>query len=92
MKHDARGIPVSSGSAEAIALYETAIGQLHSYVGDPIATIDRALVASPEFVAGHAFKALALATFASASSRPRSPTRSRWRGATARRPTRASAA
>jgi len=63
MKHDARGIPVSSGSAEAIALYESAIGQLHSYVGDPIATIDRALVASPEFVAGHAFKALALATF-----------------------------
>ena len=63
MKHDARGIPVSSGSAEAIALYESAIVQLHSYVGDPIATIDRALVASPEFVAGHAFKALALATF-----------------------------
>jgi len=63
MKHDARGIPVSTGSAEAIALYESAIVQLHSYVGDPIATIDRALVASPEFVAGHAFKALALATF-----------------------------
>jgi tetratricopeptide (TPR) repeat protein len=63
MKHDARGIPVSSGSAEAIALYESAIGQLQSFVGDPIATIDRALVASPEFVAGHAFKALALATF-----------------------------
>ncbi|HEY8244204.1 MAG TPA: tetratricopeptide repeat protein [Casimicrobiaceae bacterium] len=63
MKHDARGIPVSSGSAEAIALYESAIGQLQSFVGDPIATIDRALVASPEFVVGHAFKALALATF-----------------------------
>jgi tetratricopeptide (TPR) repeat protein len=63
MKHDARGVPVSTGSAEAIALYESAIVQLHSYVGDPIATIDRALVASPEFVAGHAFKALALATF-----------------------------
>lgn len=64
MRHDARGIPVSSGSAEAIAHYETAIGQLHSYVGDPVASLDRAVAASPDFVAGHLAKALVLATFA----------------------------
>ena len=64
MRHDARGIPVSSGSAGAIARYETAIGQLQSYVGDPIATIDCALAESPDFVAGHLMKALTLATLA----------------------------
>ena len=62
--HDARGIPLSSGSAEAIRHYETAIGQLQSYVGDPIASIDQATAASPDFVAGHLAKALMLATFA----------------------------
>jgi tetratricopeptide (TPR) repeat protein len=64
MRHDARGIPVSAGSAEAIAHYDTAIGQLHSYVGDPIASLDRALALAPDFVAGHLAKALMLATFA----------------------------
>ena len=64
MRHDARGIPVSSGSTGAIARYETAIGQLQSYVGDPIATIDGALAESPDFVAGHLMKALTLATLA----------------------------
>jgi tetratricopeptide (TPR) repeat protein len=62
--HDARGIPLSSGTAEAIAHYETAIGQLQSYVGDPIASIDQATAASPAFVAGHLAKALMLATLA----------------------------
>jgi tetratricopeptide (TPR) repeat protein len=64
MKHDARGIPLSSGSAEAIAHYEAAIGQLHSYVGDPLASIDRATAAAPDFVAAHLAKALMLATLA----------------------------
>ena len=64
MRQHARGIPVSSGSPEAIAHYEAAIGQLHSYVGDPIASLDHALEASPDFVAAHLAKALVLATFA----------------------------
>ncbi len=62
--HDARGVPVSRGSPESLAHYETAVRQLQSYVGDPIATLDLAVAASPDFVAGHATKALALATFA----------------------------
>jgi len=57
-------IPFSNGSAAARAHYATALHQLHSYVGDPIATIDAALADSPDFVAGHLFKGLALATMA----------------------------
>ncbi len=61
---DARGVPVSGGSREALADYETAIGRLQGYVGDPIAALDRAIEASPDFVAGHLARALVLATFA----------------------------
>ena len=59
---DARGMPVSQGG-EALALYEEALGQLQSYVGDPVATIDRALAAHPGFLLGHAFRAGVLAGF-----------------------------
>jgi hypothetical protein len=93
MKHDARGIPVSTGSAEAIALYESAIVQLHSYVGDPIATIDRA----PRRVAR--VRRRPRVQGARAGDVLRAPVRARDRrrrragaAATARRPTRASAA
>jgi tetratricopeptide (TPR) repeat protein len=44
-------------------LYERALAQYQSYVGDPIATIDEALAQSPDFVLGHAFKAMVLMTF-----------------------------
>ncbi|MEO8485313.1 MAG: tetratricopeptide repeat protein [Betaproteobacteria bacterium] len=63
-KQDARGVPLSSGSVEAISHYETAIVQFHSFVGDPLVTLDRAIVASPDFVAAHLMKALVLATLA----------------------------
>ncbi|MGH8519811.1 MAG: tetratricopeptide repeat protein, partial [Panacagrimonas sp.] len=48
----------------SLARYETALGQFQSYVGDPIATIDEALAATPAFVAGHLLKALVLYTLA----------------------------
>src|SRR5262245_57704651 len=44
-------------------LYERALVQYQSYVGDPIATIDQALAREPDFVLGHAFRALVLMTF-----------------------------
>ena len=62
MIEDARGMPVSSGDPKTLDLYEMALRQLHSYVGDPIATIDRALAERPDFVLGHAFRAGALMT------------------------------
>ena len=60
MRHDLRGVPVSSGSPAALERYETALKQFQTYVGDPVATIDAALTESPDFVIGHLLKALAL--------------------------------
>jgi tetratricopeptide (TPR) repeat protein len=60
---DERGVPVSCSDREALALYETALGQFQRYVGDPIGTIDEALRHAPDFVLGHAFRALVLMTF-----------------------------
>ncbi|MGQ0700061.1 MAG: tetratricopeptide repeat protein [Panacagrimonas sp.] len=63
MKHDIRNTPVSCDDAGVLALYEQALREYQSYVGDAVATIDRALVARPDFVLGHAFKAGVLMTF-----------------------------
>ena len=35
MSHDARGVPLSCGNRRALELYETALAQFQSYVGDP---------------------------------------------------------
>ena len=53
----------ASPRGPALRLYEQALDQYHRYVGDPIATIDQALADSPDFVLGHAFRALVLMTF-----------------------------
>ncbi len=65
---DARGEPVSGASQVAIALYEKALAELQCYSGDPVATIERAIVDSPDFVMAHCFRAYvhALATEAQA--------------------------
>jgi tetratricopeptide (TPR) repeat protein len=64
MSRDSRGISVTGADAFALARYEVALEQFQSYVGDPIATIEEALQASPSFIAGHLLKALALYTLA----------------------------
>jgi tetratricopeptide (TPR) repeat protein len=64
MSQDPRGVPVSGADGTVLDLYETALGQFQSYVGDPIATIDRALAHAPDFVLGHLFRATVLMTFA----------------------------
>ncbi len=61
---DARGVPVSCSDRSALELYETALVQYESYVGDPIATIEEALRHAPDFVLGHVFRATVLMTFA----------------------------
>ena len=63
MNRDQRGVPVSCANRTALDLYETALGQYQSYVGDPIATIDQALAAAPDFALGHLFRAIVLMTF-----------------------------
>ena len=59
---DLRGTPVSINDPAALELFEQAVRQFQSYVGDAIATIDRALALRPDFVLGHAFRAAALMT------------------------------
>ncbi len=64
MKKDLRGIPLIGADAFALDRYESALEQFQGYVGDPVATIDEALQASPGFIAGHLMKALVLYTLA----------------------------
>lgn len=63
MKLDPRNTPVSCLNEAALALYEQALREFQSYVGDAVATIDRALALQPDFVLGHGFKAGVLMTF-----------------------------
>ena len=59
---DERGEPVSCSSPAALELYEKALIEYHSYVGNPLATIEEALQHDPSFVLGHVFRATALMT------------------------------
>ena len=59
---DARGLSVSTSSATALEHFETALAQFHSYTGDPIATLQQALQADPDFALAHLFSALAMYT------------------------------
>jgi tetratricopeptide (TPR) repeat protein len=63
MAQDARGVPVSCADRSALHLYEKALGEYQSYVGNPVATIDEALKHAPDFVLGQAFRATVLMTF-----------------------------
>lgn len=55
--HDSRGHVLTGVEAGSLPLYETALVQLHLYVGDPVATAESALAQSPRFVMAHALKA-----------------------------------
>jgi tetratricopeptide (TPR) repeat protein len=57
---DAREVPVTCSEPGALALYEKALRQYQSYIGDPVATIDEALKETPDFILGHLFRAVAL--------------------------------
>ncbi|MBA2544708.1 MAG: tetratricopeptide repeat protein [Deltaproteobacteria bacterium] len=60
---DLRDTPVSMTDPTALDLLEQAIRQFQSYVGDPVATIEPALEARPDFALGHAMRAAALISF-----------------------------
>ncbi|MGE0402634.1 MAG: tetratricopeptide repeat protein [Kofleriaceae bacterium] len=63
---DTRGAPISLDDKPTLDLFEQALRQFQSYVGDPVATLDRALEAQPDFAMGHALRAAALISFAEA--------------------------
>ena len=54
---DALGHPVSGATAAAIDHYEQAAHELRCLVGDPLATIDRALAEAPEMSIAHTLRA-----------------------------------
>jgi hypothetical protein len=54
---DTLGHPVSGATAAALDHYEQAAHELRCLVGDPLATIDRALGEAPEMSIGHALRA-----------------------------------
>jgi len=67
---DARGEPMSGASDTAVSLYEQALAELQCYCGDPLATLDRALAESPDFVMAHCFRAYIYALSTEAQAVP----------------------
>jgi tetratricopeptide (TPR) repeat protein len=53
---DRRGVETSAESPESLATYERALRAFNSYRGDPVAIIDEALEADPDFAMGHALR------------------------------------
>jgi hypothetical protein len=54
---DIFGNALTGASPASLAHYETAIRELQCYINDPVASVDKALAASPEFVIAHALRA-----------------------------------
>jgi hypothetical protein len=54
---DSLGLALTGATGESLTDFETALHQLQCYVEDPVATVDRALAASPGFVLAHVLKA-----------------------------------
>ena len=54
---DKRGIAFSAGDAASLEIYERALAAFNLYRGDPVAIIDEALEAAPDFVMGGIFRA-----------------------------------
>jgi hypothetical protein len=54
---DAVGYELSGTSGSSTDTLEQGLHEFRCYIGDPVATVDRALSRSPELVMGHAFKA-----------------------------------
>lgn len=63
MTTDPRGVPVSTTNPAALAMFEEALHQYQSYVGDAVGTLERAVAAQPDFVLAHAARAGILMTF-----------------------------
>lgn len=56
MIRDERGLPLSTDSAEAAALFGTAVAHYLKFYADTMALVGRMLAADPGFVLGHCFK------------------------------------
>lgn len=54
---DFRGDALTGANLKSVSLFEQALAEFQCYTGDPVATIDRALAESPQFVMAHCLKA-----------------------------------
>lgn len=54
---DFRGDAITGANVKSASLFEQALAEFQCYVGDPVATIDRAIEESPEFVMAYCLKA-----------------------------------
>jgi tetratricopeptide (TPR) repeat protein len=53
---DNLGLAVTGATPEALGHYEEAMHQLQCFIGDPVASIDKAIAAAPGFAMAHVFK------------------------------------
>lgn len=67
---DCRGLSHSTNDPRSMALLELATARSLSFIGDPLAPIDEALAADPDFAMGHAFRAGIAVLVGERSSRP----------------------
>jgi hypothetical protein len=54
---DSAGYELSGASANSLAALEQGLHEFRCYIGDPVATVERALADSPKLVMGHVLKA-----------------------------------
>jgi tetratricopeptide (TPR) repeat protein len=70
MIRDERGLPLSTDSAEAVALFDRAVEHLLKYHLDTMALVGRMLDADPRFAMGHCLKGYLLLSAANPANRP----------------------
>jgi tetratricopeptide (TPR) repeat protein len=67
---DARGLVLSTDSADAAALFDRAVEHYLKYHADAMKLVNEALAADPEFVMGHCIKAYLMLAGANPAQRP----------------------
>lgn len=53
---DALGLEVTGATPSALEHYQRALRELQCFIGDPVASIDQAIAAAPDFLMAHVFK------------------------------------
>ena len=69
-QRDGQGLALSGASGASIDHYETALGSLRCFTGDPIAAAEAAIRADPGFVMAHVFKGYMYGLSTEASAMP----------------------
>src|SRR5258705_8138437 len=54
---DCRGHRLTGATDKSLPHYETAVRELNLFINDPVATVDKAIAESPDFVMAHALRA-----------------------------------